>query len=99
LDNKSFQVWIGKTPEEFISSVIFELLCFYFDSYAKKYLKRFSDDERWHLTEQFANTFTHAAAFEKTFGFLAQADVPGFGLMTPFKNIDEFLDQETGKNK
>ncbi|KKQ93399.1 MAG: hypothetical protein UT66_C0050G0011 [candidate division CPR2 bacterium GW2011_GWC1_39_9] len=98
MDSKSFQVWIGKNTEGFVSSVVFELLCFYFDWYAKKNLKHFSDDERWHLTEQFANTFTHVAAFEKIFGFAAQADVPGFGLMMPFKHIDEFIEQETVSN-
>jgi len=95
MDSKSFQVWIGKNEEGFVSSVVFELLCFYFDWYAKRNLKHFSDDERWHLTEQFANTFTHVEAFEKIFGFIAQADVPGFGLMMPFKHIDEFILQVT----
>lgn len=93
LDSKSFQVWIGKKEEEFISSIVFELLCFYFDNYAKKYLKKFSDDERWHLTEQFAGTFVRSETFEKVFGFRSQADVPGFGGLTPFKNIEEFVKQ------
>jgi len=91
LDNRSFQVWAGKNPEEMISSIVFELLCFYFDKYAKKHLKNFSDDERWHLTEQFAITFTRSNVFVKIFGFEPQADVPGFGQLTPFRNVEDFI--------
>jgi phenylalanyl-tRNA synthetase alpha subunit len=91
LDNKSFQVWAGKNPEEMISSIVFELLCFYFDKYAKKHLKNFSDDERWHLTEQFAGTFVRSNAFVKIFCFEPQADIPGFGQLAPFRNVEDFI--------